>query len=880
MLADLKHRFRALFRGSVVERELDEELRHHLDHLIAANLETGMDRDEAVRLAHRQLGGLDQVKEEYRDSLGVRVVTDTMRDVRYAIRALRRSPVFAVTATISLALGIGVNTLVFSVVNALLLRPLPVSDPERVVFVQHVGPFVAHSYPAYRDLRDRNVTFDALAGYRITMMDVDARQGVSHEWGYLATGNYFDLLGVRPIAGRFFHAEDDRAPGASAYAVLSYEYWQTHFGGDPAVVGSTIRINRIPYAVLGVAPAGFHGTEIFYRPNLWIPMSMQAQIEVGNPWLENRNTSNTWVIGRLRPGVSIEQAESNLTAILRQLAREYHLNSDRDSVKLTRPGLVGDALGGPARAFGLGVLALAGLVLLTTCANLASTLAARSSDRKREFAIRLSIGAGRGRLVRQLLTEAIVLAVFGGSLGALAAVLGARALSSWQLPIVLPVQVDVHPDARVLVAALLVALAAGIGVGLAPARHAMRAAPAGALKSLDGTTRHRWPARDVLVGVQVALCFVLVAACLMSLRGLKDALTMPLGFEPASVSMATFDLGLAGYSRETGERLRQRVLEEIGRLPGVENAAYANSLPLNIDQSSTIVVPDDRRNLGRQEYQRAIKYQVSPGYFQTLRIRMLAGRDFDWRDTHDSPRIAIVNEAFVHQVLRARDGIGRHFGYGVNGLPVEIVGVVETGKYQSLTEAETPVVFQPILQAYNTTSVMLVRSSWPASQMAAEIRRVLQAIDPAMPVFGTSSLDDMLRFALLPMRIAAVALGAFGLLAVTLAATGIYGVVAYAVARRRREIAIRVAVGATHRRVLQLVLRRLATCVAIGSLFGVLLALALRPILQRVIYLTSTNDLTMLLAVGAIVGVVALVASWVPARRALRMPATAALYVD
>jgi len=259
---------------------------------------------------------------------------------------------------------------------------------------------------------------------------------------------------------------------------------------------------------------------------------------------------------------------------------------------------------------------------------------------------------------------------------------------------------------------------------------------------------------------------------------------------------------------------------------------------------------------------------------------MLAGRDFDWRDTHDSPRIAIVNEAFVHQVLRARDGIGRHFGYGVNGLPVEIVGVVETGKYQSLTEAETPVVFQPILQAYNTTSVMLVRSSWPASQMAAEIRRVLQAIDPAMPVFGTSSLDDMLRFALLPMRIAAVALGAFGLLAVTLAATGIYGVVAYAVARRRREIAIRVAVGATHRRVLQLVLRRLATCVAIGSLFGVLLALALRPILQRVIYLTSTNDLTMLLAVGAIVGVVALVASWVPARRALRMPATAALYVD
>jgi predicted permease len=383
-----------------------------------------------------------------------------------------------------------------------------------------------------------------------------------------------------------------------------------------------------------------------------------------------------------------------------------------------------------------------------------------------------------------------------------------------------------------------------------------------------------------LVGVQVALCFVLVAACLMSLRGLKSALTMPLGLDPAAVSMASFDLGLAGYSHHDGESLRRRVLEEISRLPGVQNAAYANSLPLNIDQSSTNVVPDRQTELGPQESLRAIKYQVSPGFFQTLRIRMLTGRDFDWRDTAESPRVAIVNEAFVHQVLRARDGIGRHFRYGVSGSPIEIVGVVETGKYQSLTETETPALFQPILQAYNTTTVMLVRSSWPTSRMAGEIRRVLEVSDPAMPVFGTTSVDDMLRFALLPMRIAAVALGAFGLLAVTLAATGIYGVVAYAVARRRREIAIRVAVGATHRRVLQLVLRRLATCVAVGSFAGVLLALALRPILQRVVYLASTNDLTMLPAVGGIVALVALLACWVPARRALRLPPTAALYVE
>jgi predicted permease len=799
MWTDLLCRLRALFARKRVERELDEKLRFHFDQQFEKYVHAGMNPDEAQRRVQLEFGGLDHIKEEYRDALGVRLLEDLWRDVRYAVRTVIRTPGFAVTAIVSIALGVGANTIVFSVVNALVLMPLPINDPDQVVFVQRVGSFVSHSFPFYRDLRDRNVTFEGLAGYRITMMEVEANQSATHEWGYLATGNYFDLLGVSPAVGRFFGQADDVVPGTSPYAVLSYDYWLARFGRSSSIVGSTIRINRLPYTVVGVAPAGFYGTEVFYRPNIWVPMSMQAQIEVGNPWLENRNTSNTWVIGRLKPGVSVQQAEGHLNVISQQVAAEYGTRIDGPTIKLTRPGFVGDAVGAPARTFALGVLALSGLVLLTACANLAGVLAARGADRQRELAIRLSIGAGRGRLVRQLFTETLVLACLGGAVGTVATVIATRALSSWRLPIALPVQLDVTPDVRVFAFALLVSLLAGVAFGVAPARQAAATDPNAALKSVEGTRAGRWPFRDVLVGVQVALCFVLVAACLTSLRGLQSALTMPLGLDPSGVTMASFDVGLSGYSRDADENLRRRALEAIVQLPGVETAAYGNSLPLNIDQSSTVVYPDDRRDLPRSQVPRAIKYQVSPGFFQALGIRLLQGRDIDWRDTSTSRRVVVVNEAFANQILGERHVLGRHFRYGSQGPPIEVVGVVETGKYQSLTEADTPALFEPIMQAYNTTTVMLVRSSRPSGEVASDIRRVMYSLDPSLPLFGVRGVEEMLGFVLLPMRVAAIALGAFGVLAVMLAATGIHGVVSYAVARRRREIVIRIAVGATSR---------------------------------------------------------------------------------
>ena len=380
-----------------------------------------------------------------------------LADLPYVVRMLRRSPGFAAVAVVSIALGVGANTIVFSVVNALLLRPLPVSHPEAVVFVQNANrEFPSQSYPNYRDLRDRNDVFSGLIGYRISPMNVETAGGATRVWGYLATGNYFNVLGIRPAAGRLFDEGDDGLPGASPFAVLSHDFWIARFGSDPQVVGTTVRINRLPYTIIGVASRGFRGTERFYQPALWVPMMMQPHIEIGNPWLDRRMTFNVWMAGRLKPGVSVARAEANLNAVAAELAREHPAINEGWRLKLASPGLIGDALGAPVRMFTLGVLALAGLVLIAACANLANLLLARAADRQREMAIRISIGAGRARLARQLLTESLVLSLAGGLAGVIIATFASRALSAWRAPLEFPVQFDVQPDWRVFLFAFAI----------------------------------------------------------------------------------------------------------------------------------------------------------------------------------------------------------------------------------------------------------------------------------------------------------------------------------------------------------------------------------------------------------------------------------------
>ena len=798
-----------------------------------------------------------------------------LQDLRYALRTLGKAPGFAVVAVLTLALGIGANAAVFSVVNALILRPLPVEQPSELVFLENARYGPSQSFPNYRDLRDRNQTFSGLVGYRMAPMELETDRGAERIWGYLATGNYFDVLGVKPALGRFFNQNDDLHPGASPYAVLSYGAWQARFGGDPAIVGKTIRINRLPYTVFGVAPGEFHGTELFYWPEVWVPMMMEPRIE-SQSWLDNRSTWNTFILGRLRSNVSPAQAEANLNSIAAEMIRQFPNENDGLHFKLTKPGLIGDLIGGPAKAFVLGVLVLAALVLLAACTNLASMFAARAADRQRELAVRLAIGAGRGHVVRQVLTETLALSLAGGGAGYLLASFISSALSRWQAPMDFPVQLNVTVDWRVFLFALAGSIVAAGLFGAAPAWRASRTDPNVALRGASTTWRTRWALRDLLVVVQVALCFVLVSASFLSLRGLQQALQMDLGFDPQHVSTAAFELNLAGYSEERGRAFQRQALEAIQQLPGVQSVAYSNSVPLSIDQSNTSVFPADKTDLRPSDRIGAIYYQVSPEFFATLGTRLIAGREFTWHDDRKSPPVAIVNLALAKRVFHSENAVGKRFP-SYSGRPVEVVGIVEDGKYESLTESQQPVVFWPILQSYNSTTTLEVKSALRASQLVGEIRRTIAKLDPELPLYGVGGLEQMLGFAFLPTRAAAIALSAFGVLAMMLAATGIHGLVAYAVSRRTHEIGIRMAVGARPIQILRVVLGRTAVLLLCGSLAGFVLAMAVGLVITSIVYETQPHDPLVMLSVWLAIALLGLFSCWAPARRATRVDPLVAL---
>ncbi len=415
--------WRSLFRRRRFEAAMDDEFAFHREARTNDLITEGVPPAEARRRAQLEFGAGERYREECREAHRVHWFDEISADIRFALRTFRRSPVFAATAIVSLALGIGANAFVFSVFNSLLLRPLPIEDPARVKFVETTsGP--SHSFPTYLELRDHNSTFTGLAGYRIAPMSMDRTGSPERIWGLLATGNYFDMLGLKPVVGRFFHQEDDLKPGSSPYDVLSFSAWKVRFGGDPSIAGSVVHMNGLSYTILGVAPEGFHGTELLYWPDVWVPMMMEPQIEVGNPWLDNRKTWNTWIAGRLRPGVTTARATDDLNRIAADLGRRYPDPDQGMRLKLADLGLFGSSIRGPVRLFTAGLLILAGLVLLTACSNLAGLMLARATDRQRELAIRTSIGAARGRIIRQLLTETVLLSIFGGAAGfALAAFL-------------------------------------------------------------------------------------------------------------------------------------------------------------------------------------------------------------------------------------------------------------------------------------------------------------------------------------------------------------------------------------------------------------------------------------------------------------------------
>jgi predicted permease len=697
-------------------------------------------------------------------------------------------------------------------------------------------------------------------------------------WGYLATGNYFEALGIQPAAGRFFTAGDDTRPGDAPLAVMAYDTWQSRFGGRRDVIGSTLTINGRPFTVIGVAPRGFHGTEVFYRPEIWVPMMMQAEIELGNSWLNTRSTQNLMVVTRLRPATSREQGEAAIGAAVAQLSKEHPRNGGLQ-LRLTRPGLFGDVIGAPARMFVWGLFGLGVLLMLAGCSNLAGLLLARGNDRAREIALRTALGAGKARIARQLLTESVMLAVYGGAGGAAIAWIGTRVVSSWRLPTELPVQLDVNADFAVWMFATGAAVLVGLIVGVAPARFASRLDLNRSLKSSAGFAigGRRLQGREILVCLQVAFCVVLLHASFLAVRGLQRAATASIGWNPDGLVMAATELGLARYTTEQADAYLARVVEEARALPGVVSVTTANSLPLHIDQSSTALFTyppsDPERGMS------VAFYNVSPAYFATLQIPLRDGRDFNEFDTRLAPQVAVVNRAVADR-LYAGNAIGKQFRNGRGGSPIQIVGVVEDGKYTSLSETRRGAIFRPLRQQYSTSSMLIARGATRGAVRADDLQRVIHRIDPTLPIRSSATGEQITALPLFPYRAAVAALGLLGLIASGLLLSGLHAMLAYAVVKRQREIGIRVALGANRSHVVRAILARVFVILGIGMTLGALLASGTGPLVSSMVLGVSPREPALVVAIAALLAAIALVSCLGPVRRSLRVDPLVALRED
>ena len=865
-------RLRSLFRKEQLDEQLSDEIAFHLAKEIEANIRAGMTPEEAKHAAMRLTGPLALYREECRDVRGTAMIENLARDFRHATRLLRRNPMFTAVAILTLALGIGANCAVFTAINTILFHPLPVKDPQQLVFFNE-DHNVNMSYPNYRDFRDRNDVLSGLTAYRFNPISLSIQGGKNlRAWAYEATGNYFEVLGVQPLLGRYFHSEDDDQPGAHPVAVLSYRCWQQQFGGDRTIVNKTAKINGLDYTILGVAPASFIGTELIISPDLWVPMSMEAQIEAHPSWLENRDSTDIWVLGRLKPGVSRQQAEASLNRTAAQLRREYPSINQGFKIQLSAPGLIGNAFRGPFIGFSSVLMTVAGLVLLLACMNLAGMLLARASDRRKEMAVRLALGARRVQIVRQLLIESFLLAVAGGAAGFLLSFCISKLFGSWHPPFDVPVNTSILPDNRVLLFTVFAALLTTLLFGLAPAIQSTRTDLVPALKNEAIAERFRRSSlRDLVVVAQVTVSVVLVVSSVLVVRSLQHALSLRLGFTPEHALSVSFDLGLQGYSEARGRAFQRQVLERVAALPGIQHAATSSYMPLRLGMTMNSVFLPGKPRKNSPENLSATIYDISPGFLTAAGTQLRKGRDIDIHDGASSPQVALVNETFARKLLPNQDPLGKRFHFGLEdtAAPIEIVGVVEDGKYVSLGEEPTAAVFEPVSQHYNAWTTLIVRTSLPPQQAIKSIRRILTGIDPELPLFSVGTLSDMLAWPLFPARIAAIVLGAFGLLAMLLATTGIFALMAYAVSRRTREIGIRMALCARAGQVLGFVLRRSAVLFLIGVVTGATLALFFGRLLSTILYGIGPHDPITYLYAFLLMGSVALLASWYPARRAI-----------
>lgn len=862
------------------EADLDAEIRSHLDEAIRDRIARGERPDEARVNALREFGNVGLVKEVTREMWGWNSLEHLLQDLRFGLRMLLKRPGFTLVAILSLALGTGANTAIFSLVNMMLLRPLPIEKPAQLVSLNNTSrsSFPTFSYPNYKDLRDRNDVFSGLIAYRLTPLSL-SHDGINERvWGYEVSGNYFETLGVKTALGRTIQSDDDQLQSTSPVAVMSYKCWQQRFGSDPNVIGKDVIVNGSSYKIIGVASRGFYGTEIISAPELWFPIAMQQQLENGRKWLDDRGAENLFLQGRLKDDVSLTQAQAALDLIGAQLEREYPEVNEGKRITLSPPGLFGNAMRGAVVGFAGLLMAVVGLVLLLACTNLANLLLARATERRREVAVRLAVGASRFRVVRQLLTESLLLALIGGALGLVPALWLVNLAMAIKVPPSIPLSFELQIDYRVYLFTLLLSLLTGVLFGLLPALQATKIDQISALKNeVSFVSGGRSWLKSGLIVLQVSLSLVLLVGGGLMLRSLERASTIELGFETAHAAEISFDLRLQGYESERAKVFQKTILERVRNLPGVQSAGIADMIPVDLHFSRSRIFIEGQTIERIKDAPGAMFNSASPGYFSAMKTRLVQGRDFTERDDEKAPPVAIINEAFARRFFPGENPLGKRFSLGDPEAPKrQIVGVVQDGKYAGLNENARSYVSLPLWQSGVGATSLVIRSDGDLPKVIAAVRREVEQLDPHIPI-SSNTLVEKMELPLLATRLTAYVFGTFGALALALAAIGIYGVMSYAISTRTREIGIRMALGAQKANVLTLVMRQGITLTIVGLAIGLAVALGLAQLMKTFLFGVSANDPATFILTSAVLATVALIACYLPARRATKVDPIVAL---
>ncbi len=819
------------------------------------------------------------------------------QDIRYALRGLRKSPGFAVIAVLTLALGIGANTAIFTVVNAVFFHSIPVQDPKNLLEIFTVDQRkilgltsnnnFPNSYPNAVDIQNRAQSFSGIAITTFAPVSMTIQGQPDQYFSNLVSGNFFDVLGVRAVLGRTFRPEEDREPGAGPVVVLNYGFWERKFAGDRSVIGQNVLVNGQGFTIIGVAPNGFQGTNIIGGPDMWIPMSMHDQILSGFTKIlfNERRYLGFSAVGRLKDGVRTEQARAELQAIASDLERAFPL-ANKGRGFTTQPVLESSISPNQRGAFqraGAMMMTVVGIVLLVACFNIANLLLARASGRKREMSIRAALGASRGRIITQLLTEAVMLALAGGVLGLGLALLGRDLMWRFRPPLLPANGMDLSLDWHVLAFTMLIALGTGVVFGLVPALQSSRPDLVSELKERAGGDLRkgsRFNFRDVLIALQVCVCLIALVGAGLFLLSLRNAQTMDPGFDTHNLAMLTFDLGALNYDAARAREFERRALEAAQNTPGVKAATMANTIPLFFGGFGRTLFREGEDTSSGQSGKVSQVSVISPEYLQTMGIPMVRGQIFDSTVREDSPRVAIVNETAAKLIWPNEDPIGKRFKFFKDNDFTRVIGIVHDSKYNTLGEDPIPYIYTPLVQNPQPAVTIFFRSQGDPRSVLSSVRSKVQEMDRNLPITNVWPIGEVISQSLWAASFGASLLAVFALIAMALCAVGIYGVVGYSVGQRIREFGIRMALGAQPRDVLLMVLRSSALIMAAGLTAGLVLSFVLARLVTSFLFGVNTNSPVAFLAMALILAAVGVLASYIPARRAAKVDPMIALHYE